>query len=110
MTCQPLKMDWPAIQAVKKNGAKALPPRGSRGAPRRAGARLVAGRGWSRSRPLIGSNRGQIYFEIPNDADRARCVSLRGRAVHRASAPVDTPSQNPEVARYIPAIIRRSRG
>ena len=123
VTCQPLSnVDWPAIQAVKKNGAKSLEAAAARFARKLLDDR-AAELGWSSAR-LVSSavkapNRvefeGKAYFEIPNDVPIVRkevCVSLRreGKVLTAwASAPVDTLSQNPEVARYIPAIIQTFR-
>ena len=123
VTCQPLSnVDWPAIQAVKKNGAKSMEAAAARFARKLLDDR-AAELGWSSARLISSAVKapdrvefeGKAYFEIPNDVPIVRkevCVSLRreGKVLTAwASAPMDTLSQNPEVARYIPAIIQTFR-
>ena len=103
----------------------------TRSCSRRAAARFArkllddraAELGWSSARLVSSAVKapdrvefeGKAYFEIPNDVPIVRkevCVSLRreGKVLTAwASAPMDTLSQNPEVARYIPAIIQTFR-
>ena len=58
---------------------------------------------------------GKAYFEVPNDVPIVRKeigVSLIRKdkvLTAWASAPVDTLSQNPEVAKFLPAIIQTFR-
>jgi len=128
VTCQPLdNVDWPAIQAVRKSGkaSKNLVDPGADAA--RFARRLLEDRaaelGWSSTRLLSSAVKGpdrvefegKAYFEMPNDVPIVRkesCVAIRrqGKILTAwASAPMDTLSQNPEVARFLPAIIQTFR-